>query len=86
MCSKWGENLKVPKYLFKKTIEIRNLQSKQKDIEDEVLKWFEEKGIDIDDEDFIDSVGGYISNGDYENLEQFQWAVDNYLRKLDRKS
>lgn len=75
----------MPKYLFKKTIEIRNLQSKQKDIEDEILKWFEEKGIDIDDKDFIDSVGGYISNGDYENLEQFQWAVDNYIRKRDRK-
>ena len=73
--------MKIPKYLFTKTIEIRNLQIKQKEIEDIILKWFEEKGIDVDDEDFIDSVGGYIANGDFENLEQFQWAVDNYLEK-----
>lgn len=74
--------MKIPKSVMKDIIKMKKLRDQSNEIETRIAKWFESKGFDMEDLDFIDMVLAKISYGEFDDECGIQKHLDEYLDEL----
>jgi len=71
--------MEISKIMKKKIILLKERRNQLVSLEREIFNWFESQGLDITSEGFTDVVGGKITYGEYENIEDVEGFLKDYL-------
>ncbi|WP_297419079.1 hypothetical protein [Clostridium sp.] len=78
--------MNIPKSIWKDIQDVKRIRERANNIEQNIFQWFEDKGIDIEDMNFIDSIGSRITYGEFSTIEEFNDVLDEYIKKMKKRS
>lgn len=71
--------MKLSKEIKQKIMQLKQVRERSNKLEQEIFKYLENKGIDINDNEFIDDVGAKLSYGEFDTIEEFENYLNDFL-------
>lgn len=71
--------MNIPKSVLNKIENLRNIRNEANSIELDIMKWFEDNGIDTGDNSFADDIGSKIAYGEFTNANEINDLFQEYL-------
>ncbi|AUM93684.1 TPA: hypothetical protein LA742_001274 [Clostridium botulinum] len=73
--------MELSKEIKQKIMQLKKIRTKAQRIEQEIFEYLENKGIDTDDDVFIDSVGAALSYCEYATAEEFEEYLNYFFNR-----